>query len=270
MPRSGTSLVEQILASHARVYGAGERTEIGNLADRLNKTEMLDYVEHLENLDQQNLDRMASEYLQTVTRPAGDAERITDKMPTNFLHLGFIAQLFPAARIIHCRRDPRDTCLSIYFQEFNLAHNYANNLGALAHFYREYERLMDHWLAVLDLPILEVNYLETVFNLERSARRMVNFLDLEWDPDCLQFHRSGRITATASYDQVRQPVYTGSIGRWKHYRKHVASLIEEFGDQDAPLERRRCSTGSPELTAVLPADSRHASSNVQESRCCPL
>jgi hypothetical protein len=225
------------------VYGAGERPEIGNIADRLNKTEMLDYVEHLETLDQQMLDRMASEYLQTVTRPAGDAERITDKMPTNFLHLGFIAQLLPAARIIHCRRDPRDTCLSIYFQEFNLAYNYANNLGALAHFYRDYERLMDHWLAVLDLPILEVNYSETVSNLEHSARRMVNFLDLEWDPDCLQFHRSGRITATASYDQVRQPVYTGSIGRWKHYRKHIAPLIEEFGDQDAPLGRRRCADG---------------------------
>lgn len=243
MPRSGTSLVEQILSSHARVYGAGERSEIGKLADRLNKTEMLDYVEYLENLDQQTLDRMASEYLQTVTSQAGDGERITDKMPTNFLHLGLIAQLFPAARIIHCRRDPRDTCLSIYFQEFNLAHNYANNLGALAHFYREYERLMDHWLVVLDLPILEINYSETVFNLEDVARRMVNFLDLEWDPDCLQFHRSGRITATASYDQVRQPVYTGSIGRWKHYRKHIAPLIEEFGDQDTPLGRRCCADG---------------------------
>ena len=239
MPRSGTSLVEQILASHPRVYGAGERPEIGKLADRLNKTEMLDYVEHLESLDQQTLDRMAREYLHTVSSQAGDAERITDKMPTNFLHLGFIAQLFPAARIIHCRRDPRDTCLSIYFQEFNLAHNYANNLGALAHFYREYERLMEHWLAVLDLPILEVNYSETVSNLEDSARRMVNFLDLEWDPDCLQFHRSGRITATASYDQVRQPVYTSSIGRWKHYRQHISPLIEEFGDQDAPLGRSR-------------------------------
>jgi hypothetical protein len=182
---------------------------------------------------------MASEYLHAVGSLAVDAERITDKMPTNFLHLGLIAQLFPAARIIHCRRDPRDTCLSIYFQEFNLAHSYANNMGALAYFYREYERLMGHWLAVLDLPILEVNYSETVSNLEDSARRMVNFLELEWDPGCLQFYRSGRITATASYDQVRQPVYTSSIGRWKHYRQHISPLIEEFGDQDAPLGQSR-------------------------------
>jgi tetratricopeptide (TPR) repeat protein len=239
MPRSGTSLIEQILASHPRVYGAGERPEIGNLADRLDKTELLDYVEHLESLDQQTLDRMAREYLHAVSSQAGNAERITDKMPTNFLHLGLIAQFFPAARIIHCRRDPRDTCLSIYFQEFNLAHNYAHNLGALAHFYREYERLMEHWLAVLDLPILEVNYSEIVSNLEDNARRMVNFLDLEWDPNCLQFHRSGRTTATASYDQVRQPVYTSSIGRWTHYRLHISPLIEEFGDQDAPLGRSR-------------------------------
>ena len=239
MPRSGTSLVEQILASHPRVYGAGERPEIGILADRLNKSETLDYVEHLQSLDQQTLDRMAREYLHTVGSQAGDAERITDKMPTNFLHLGFIAQLFPAGRIIHCRRDPRDTCLSIYFQEFNLAHSYANNLEALAHFYREYERLMEHWLTVLDLPVLEIDYSESVSNLEDSARRMVNFIDLEWDPDCLQFYRSGRTTATASYDQVRQPVYTSSIGRWKHYRQHISPLIEEFGDQDAPLGRSR-------------------------------
>ena len=235
MPRSGTSLVEQILASHPRVYGAGERTDIEELVARLSRTEMFDYVERLETLDQKALTAMASDYLARISDLAGNAERLTDKMPANFLNLGLIAQLFPAARIIHCRRDPRDTCLSVYFQQFSRAHTYSNDLSALAHFYREYERLMAHWQAVLDLPVLEVDYAQLVSRLEDNARRMVRFLDLEWDANCLEFHKSGRVTATASFDQVREPIYTRSSGRWKHYREHLGPLVTEFGDQEAPL-----------------------------------
>ena len=150
-------------------------------------------------------------------------------MPHNFLRLGLIYQLFPRARIIHCTRDPRDTCLSIYFQQFNRTHSYACELGDLAYYYREYERLMRHWAQVLGSSMLEVNYEALVGNLEGGVQRMLDFLGLEWDERCLRFHESERTVATASYDQVRQPLYTKSIARWKHYERHLGPLLEGLG-----------------------------------------
>lgn len=229
MPRSGTSLVEQILASHPQVYGAGELAYLSQLSGMVSARLGGEYYERLDGLDGATLDEAAAAYLHQVEPAAGRAERFTDKMPDNFLRVGLIGQLFPHARVIHCTRDPRDTCLSVYFQRFNRTHNYSWELGDLAYFYTEYQRLMAHWKEVLPIDMIEVNYETVVGDLEGEARRMVEFVGLPWDERCLAFHESKRAVATASFDQVRQPLYTESIGRWKHYERHLGPLIEGLG-----------------------------------------
>ncbi len=146
------------------------------------------------------------------------------------MNLGLIALLFPHARIIHCVRDPRDTCLSIYFQNFGWLHRYGADLASLGSYYRRYQKLMQHWEDVLDLPILTVCYEDMVADQEAVSRKMITFCDLEWDERCLQFHKSDRHVATASYDQVRQKIYTQSTARWKNYEHHIAPLIDALGD----------------------------------------
>ena len=237
MPRSGTSLIEQILASHAQVFGAGELNYVKDLAGELFRGRESKLDAYLPSVTAQQLDALATRYLALAGRQAGTATRITDKMPANFLWLGLISQMFPRARVIHCLRDPRDTCLSIYFQLFTQAHPYASDLGDLAFYYRGYERMMAHWRAVLDLPMIEIRYEQLVANQEGCTRTMLDFLGLPWDDACLAFHQSKRATATASWDQVRQPVYTRSLQRWRNYQAHIGPLIEEFGDQDTPIAR---------------------------------
>lgn len=227
MPRSGTSLVEQILASHPQVFGAGELNDITALVRSLPVTL---YPQCMEAIGQERVDRLANQYLDRLARLAPDAQRVTDKMPGNFFHLGLIAILFPDARVIHCVRDPRDTSLSIFFQSFNVAHAYATDLAHIGAYYREYLRLMAHWKVALDLPILDVRYAELIADPERVSREMLEFVGLPWDDRCLQFHSTERTVATASYDQVRRPVYTSSLGRWRHYEKHLGPLIEALGD----------------------------------------
>ena len=227
MPRSGTSLVEQILASHPAVHGAGELDFIhhiwvgmlGMLGSNFGK-----YPKCLDNLTTEQVDGMADVYLSPLVAMKPDAVRITDKMPLNFLHLGLIASLFPSARIIHCRRDPMDTCLSCFMTHFNYPQPFQHDLEHLGHFYRLYEKLMGHWKTVIDLPMLEVSYEEVVADPEAQSRRMVEFLGLPWNDDCLKFHQTKRPCATASVMQVRRPVYGSSVGRWRHYEKHLGPL----------------------------------------------
>ena len=149
-----------------------------------------------------------------------------------FLHLGFIAQLYPGARVIHCQRDPLDTCLSIYFHNFNVNHPYASDLQALGLYYREYERLMVHWRKNLSIPLLEISYEELVADQERISREMVDFCELDWDERCLTYYESERQTITPSYDQVRQPIYTRSVQRWKHYAAWLEPLQRALGQHD--------------------------------------
>lgn len=227
MPRSGTSLIEQILASHPQVYGAGELTYIGDI-DRELTTDTS--AHSVASMSQKKIDSLAQQYIDQIRALDSDAIRITDKMPMNFLHLGLIAMMFPKAKIIHCRRDPRDTCLSIYFQLFNQGHSYANDLNSLGALYRDYQRLMLHWQEVLPLPMLEVCYEELIMEQERVSREIVAYCDLPWDDHCLQFHKTKRAVATASYDQVRQPIYNKSVGRWRNYESHLEPLFEALGD----------------------------------------
>jgi tetratricopeptide (TPR) repeat protein len=228
MFRSGTSLAEQILASHPQVHGAGELHDIERLMQtvprHLETNEGL--PECLARLDPATTRALADEYLLALGQRAGPATRVIDKLPFNFLHLGFIATLFPRARVIHCRRDPRDTCLSCFFQNFADPHPFALDLAHLGRYYREYERLMAHWARVLPLPVFELQYEELTAQQEAISRRLVAFCGLEWDKRCLRFHESRRVVRTASTLQVRRPMYQSSVGRWKHYQAHLQPLLE--------------------------------------------
>ena len=239
MPRSGTSLVEQILACHPLVHGAGELRDIFLIAKQL--PEVLGtadtYPQCLDRLTRKNIDPIAQKHLDRLSDLARDVVRITDKMPHNFMFLGLVDLLFPGARVIHCLRDPVDTCLSIYFQQFNFHHLYACDLGDLGRYYRQYQRLMAHWRSVLRVPMMEIRYEDLVENQEALSRQLVEFCGLEWDERCLSFHQSKRVVRTASYDQVRRPMYKKSVARWKHYESFLGPLLAALGEQGTGIER---------------------------------
>jgi tetratricopeptide (TPR) repeat protein len=226
MPRSSTSLVEQILASHPLVYGAGELDDLYRITQSLAKEigSPLPYPGCVEALTRKNIDSIAQRHLDRLGRFSNDVARVTDKMPHNFLSLGLIELLFPEARVIHCMRDPLDTCLSIYFQQFNKYHPYATNLEHLGVYYNHYLTMMAHWKKTLCIPIMDMQYEEMVENPEETSRRLIDFCELEWDDRCLKFHESKRIVTTPSYDQVRRPIYKKSVARWKKYEKHLDPL----------------------------------------------
>jgi hypothetical protein len=224
MLRSGTTLAEQILASHPQVYGAGELSFWSeNAAGALTKASLAD-LSPVRMSDAMIAD-LGIRYLQVLRELSPDAPRVIDKLPTNFLFLGLIHAALPQARIIHLRRHPIDTCLSIYFQHFEAANTYANDLEDLAHYYSEYWRLMKHWRAILpDDAILEVPYEGLVADLPTWARRMLEFIGLSWDARCLDFDRTARPVVTASKWQVRQKLFKSSVERWRHYEPFVAPL----------------------------------------------
>lgn len=226
MPRSGTTLVEQILASHPAVFGAGELPDIQQLVAGIPPMLESDqgYPACMSLLTQDKVDLLARRYLDRLMELAPEARRVIDKMPDNFMHLGLIALLFPDARIIHCVRDPLDTCLSCYFQNFSLGHPYSYSLSDLGAYYLSYTRIMAHWKEVLEIPVMDVHYEELVQNQEDVSRALVEFCGLEWDERCLRFYETERFVSTASYDQVHQPIYRKSIQRWKNHEKHLDPL----------------------------------------------
>ena len=232
MPRSGTTLVEQILSSHPQVYGAGELQDMGLMVQKMPSLlgTHLSYPDCLERLTQPAADKLAGSYLKRLRSFSSDAGRVTDKMPQNFLHLGLIRYLFPEARIIHCIRDPRDTGLSIYFQNFSDGLGYAFDLRTIGVFYRQYRRIMHFWTAVMGISTLAVRYEELVSDPEAVSRRMIRFVGLDWDERCLRFHETNRSVVTSSFQQVREPIYKESVGRWKKYEFYIQPLIEMVDD----------------------------------------
>jgi tetratricopeptide (TPR) repeat protein len=220
MPRSGTSLAEQILASHPDVFGAGELSFWKTASLKVGTAELQGASSG------GDLGRLADEYLQLLDRLSPKAARVVDKMPGNFAHMGMIHAALPQACFIHMRRDPIDTCLSIYFQNFHVAHAYAHDLGDLAHYYDEYRRLMRHWVSLLPQgAILEVPYEGLVAEQEMWSRKMVEFVGLPWDAACIDFHQTHRRVSTFSKWQVRQKISKTSVERWRNYASFVGPLM---------------------------------------------
>jgi len=237
MPRSGTSLVEQILASHPDVFGAGELRYINDLCTSFYPSGSTGnkYPAAFDKLKQDDVDTMAQYYLDSINCISGSARLVTDKMPHNFLYLGLISLIFPNAKIIHVSRSPLDNCLSLFFHGFNPMHSYTTDLTMLGRYYREYQRLMSHWRNIPGIRLLEIHYEEVVNDLGKSTRELLEFCALDWSDTCVNFHNSGRFVKTPSYDQVRQPIYTSSVGRWKHYQQFIAPLQSALEMENAKL-----------------------------------
>jgi len=246
MPRSGSTLVEQILASHPAVFGAGELMDFARLVARFGGPGGVLYPEIVPALSDEQLRQLGTGYRKAIGAAAPRAKRITDKMPVNFLYAGLIHLALPNARIIHTRRDPLDTCFSCFFNLFGGDQPYAYDLRELARFYRAYEALMAHWRRVLpEGAMLDVQYEDVVADLEGQARRLISSCGLEWDDACLDFHKTERPVATVSTTQVRQPIYSSSIGRWRPFEKLLQPLIEELGPRDSSI-----ASGSPGAAAI--------------------
>jgi len=186
------------------------------------------YPELALSLSKDRVATIVQGYLDELARISPTARRVSDKMPENFLHLGLIALLFPNARVIHCRRNPLDVCVSIYSQSFNSYHNYACDLADIADYFRQYARLMEHWHAVLRLPVLDVYYEDLVANQADVSKRMLEYAGLDWAEACMDFHASDRPVGTASLWQVRQPIYRSSVERWRRYESQIGPLIKEL------------------------------------------
>jgi tetratricopeptide (TPR) repeat protein len=217
LPRSGTTLIEQILASHSQVFGAGEITLAHDSMAALGG-QGVDRFEGLRRLDRPTVVRLASRHLERLRAFSSAALRIVDKMPDNYLYLGLLAALFPGAKLIHCRRDLRDVAVSCWMTHFDEIH-WANDQRHIASRFHEYQRVMEHWRKVLPAPLLDVDYEETVADLEGVTRKLVAFCGLAWEPRCLEFPQAKRPVRTASAVQVRRPVFRSSVGRWKHYEQ---------------------------------------------------
>ena len=241
MPRTGTTLVEQVLATHPKVMGAGELEELQMLARALPEIigTTTPYPHCVEQLTGEVATHLSHWYTERMLTKAGDATRVTDKMPLNFLHLGLANLLLPNTRVIHCRRAPMDTALSCYFMHFKETHAFSTDLDWLAQFYVQYERLMAHWASVLELPILDIQYEEMVHYPDETMRRIIDFVGLPWHPSVTRFYANERAVQTASADQVRQPIYTTSIGRHIPHRESLtrfSKVLEAAGiPTDAPM-----------------------------------
>jgi hypothetical protein len=228
LPRSGTTLIEQILASHPQVHGAGELMlarqdfeAIPGLLDRDGEPS----IACIGDLTAEAVRRLADRHDRRLLElNGGEAARIADKMPDNYLHLGLITTLFPNATLIYCRRDSRDIAVSCWLTGFRSV-RWTNTPEHVASRFHQHERLMNHWRKVLPAPIHQVDYEGTVADLEGTARRIVAVCGLDWHPACLNFHRTLRPVRTASFAQVRQPVYSSSVGRWKNYQSELADLF---------------------------------------------
>ena len=226
LPRSGTSLIEQILASHSQLHGAGERNlaqlHFESIPTLLNRSDSP--LAGLPDLSAELVRNLAGRYESRLVELGRGAPRVADKMTSNYIYLGLLAILFPNATFIHSRRDLRDVAVSCWITYLRNA-RWTNDPRHLAHRFQQYLRLMDHWRTVLPAPIHEVDYEETVDDLEGVARRLVAACGLDWESACLDFHRTERPVRTSSLSQVRQPIYKKSVARWKNYEHELGDLF---------------------------------------------
>ncbi|MBI5041828.1 MAG: sulfotransferase, partial [Gammaproteobacteria bacterium] len=233
MPRSGTTLIDQVLSSHSLVHSLGESHEIELGGHDACKEAGLEYKPYtLPKISPDLVIKYAQRYLDRANADAPAARRIIDKMPANFFKIGHILTLFPNAKIIHSKRHPLDTGLSCYFQRFTASIHleWSNDMAMLGEYYRGYADIMEFWKQRFPAQILDVQYEDLVNDLEKNVHRIIAFVGLEWEDACLNFHQSKRIVQTASLWQVRQPLYTSSVCRWKPYAKHLGPLVDSLGD----------------------------------------
>ena len=232
MPRSGTTLVEQILASHSRVRGAGETLDLDRLLWEAHETDLeKDWCDAMSANSKYEVMDLAASYLSSLKRSGPAAERITDKTPGNFHYVGMIRVMLPRAKVINCVRDPLDTCFSCYQNYFTQGVSFAYELSELGTYYRLYANLMDHWQESLPGFVHDLRYEELLQNQEAETRKLLEFCDMEWDDACLDFHLTERPVHTASVNQVRRPIYKSSLGRAARYSKHLAPLRDALGDR---------------------------------------
>jgi tetratricopeptide (TPR) repeat protein len=232
MPRSGTTLVETIIANHPEVYAAGELDELLHIAEQpYTDAESLGYPSSVSDITQDDLTSMGSRYVECVCALADSVCHITDKNPFNFLALGLIHLILPNAKIIHVERNPLDTCFSGFTQLFNgNTQAYSYDLAEIGGYYFNYARLMEHWRNTLpEDAFYELQYEELVADKEPQIRRLIEYCGLEWNDACLESHKSSRSVKTASITQVRQPIYTSSVERWRNYEKYLQPLINALG-----------------------------------------
>jgi len=233
MPRSGSTLVEQVLASHPEVFGGDELPFLGDVLGSVEiGGQVQQWPEYVPDLDTETCRELAARYLGKLADLAPGHRYVTDKMPHNFRYMALVHKLFPDAPLIYTDRNPGDTCLSCYFQNFSTFHAYSFDLKAVGLHYRLHQRIMSHFIEVLGLPLFRARYEAFVSDLESSARALLAHCGLEWNPQCLQYHESRRRSRTASYDQVRQPVYSHSVERWRKYERHIGALLAVLDDAD--------------------------------------
>lgn len=231
MPRSGTTLVEQVLSSHAAVEGLGELPGMRQIAVELGfgGPDPRDFPRRLAALRAADCQALAQRYMRAYERAPASARRLIDKSPHNYEMLGLIALLFPAAHVIHCTRDALDCCVAVYTQNFSASHAYNQDLSTLGAYYRRYEGLMRHWATAVPLPVHVQPYEAMVTDFEPQARGLVAAIGLPWDAECLNYATQERQVRTPSRWQVRQPIYTSSVGRWKRYERHLGPLKQALG-----------------------------------------
>ncbi|MFZ3019012.1 MAG: sulfotransferase [Gallionella sp.] len=231
MPRSGTTLIEQIIASHPEVHGTGELPDLLEIATSVIGGGDTKFPQALHELTPEYLTSMGNEYVSRLQRHSPDSLRITDKMPVNFVAVGLIHLILPNAKIIHVRRNPLDTCVSCFTQLFQGRMDFSYDLEELGRYYLDYLRLMEHWRKVLpNGAFIEVNYEDVVSDQETQTRRLIEYCGLKWDDACMNFQNNGRSVRTASIAQVRRPIYRSSMERWRRYEQHLGPLLDILGE----------------------------------------
>jgi tetratricopeptide (TPR) repeat protein len=228
LPRSGSTLLEQILSSHSQVDGTHELADLGKTV-RHNPdltTPPARYPTSVANIDADGFRQLGSEYIERSCRHRGDRPFFTDKNPNNFVHVGLLHLILPNAKIINARRHPLDSCFGSYKQLFASGQPFTYDLVELGEYYLQYQRLMDHWHEVLPGRVLDVRYEEVVQDIEGQVRRILEYCGLDWEESCLKFHETSRSVKSASSEQVRQPIYDSAVNTWRHYEHHLGTLIE--------------------------------------------
>lgn len=243
LPRSGSTLLEQILSSHSMVDGTFELGDLGRTLrsrPRLN-TPPARYPTSIASIEADGFKRLGGEYIERTRRHRGSRLFFTDKNPNNFVHVGLIHLILPNAKIINARRHPLDSCFGSYKQLFAQGQQFTYNLVELGEYYLQYQRLMDHWHEVLPGKVLDVQYEKVVADLEGQVRRILEYCGLDWEESCLRFHETNRSVKTASSEQVRRPLYSSAVNTWRHYESHLEALIEvleplleNLSEQDRP------------------------------------